>query len=319
MSALQRDFLGRGLDDLSRDASFITATCRRSSRRATSCLTWRECVIVGERGTLVADYGSLERHAPPGRAPTARRYVGCRGDRQGGAADGATSASASSFAGVPRGVRRPRGESRFRRPAGVRALAVVEAPGGRRDRHERRSFSSAGARVQRGPTWITRISNRAKPMHGGREGRAERRPGSREQVELGGQRSERHHGARRGARHQRRQPGHEHRPDSRRGGRVGRSVGRASRRAGQPGGRRPLDGGRGVHLHARAQVELLERLLTEEREAIARNPDRQAAITARCSCLRNGLRPWKAAEAICRQATRDPEQALGIYSRAVLG
>jgi VIT family protein len=34
--------------------------------------------------------------------------------------------------------------------------------------------------------------------------------------------------------------------------------------------------------------------------------------------LRNGLDP-KAAEAICRQASRDPEQALGIYSRAVLG
>jgi len=56
--ALQRDFLGRGLDDLSVtivhygevpaivEASYFTPG------------TWRECVIVGERGTLVADYGT---------------------------------------------------------------------------------------------------------------------------------------------------------------------------------------------------------------------------------------------------------------------
>jgi predicted dehydrogenase len=58
VSALQRDFLGRGLDDLSVtvvhygdvpavvEASYFTPG------------TWRECVIVGERGTLVADYGT---------------------------------------------------------------------------------------------------------------------------------------------------------------------------------------------------------------------------------------------------------------------
>src|SRR5205823_13107840 len=58
VSALQRDFLGRGLDDLSVtvvhygdvpavvEASYFTPG------------TWRECAIVGERGTLVADYGA---------------------------------------------------------------------------------------------------------------------------------------------------------------------------------------------------------------------------------------------------------------------
>jgi hypothetical protein len=55
----------------------------------------------------------------------------------------------------------------------------------------------------------------------------------------------------------------------------------------------------GEYISMRAQVELLERLLTEEREAIARNPDRQAAIL-RDVLLRNGLDP-KAAEAICRR------------------
>ena len=97
---------------------------------------------------------------------------------------------------------------------------------------------------------------------------------------------------------------------------VGRPLGGAARRSGQPGGRRVLDGGRGIHL-MRAQVELLERLLTEEREAIARNPDRQAAIV-REVLVRDGLDP-NAADAICRQASRDPERALGIYSRAALG
>jgi len=58
VSALQRDFLGRGLDDLSVtvvhygdvpavvEASYFTPG------------TWRECVIVGERGALVADYAA---------------------------------------------------------------------------------------------------------------------------------------------------------------------------------------------------------------------------------------------------------------------
>ena len=58
VSALQRDFLGRGMDDLSVtlvhygdvpavvEASYFTPG------------TWRECVVVGDRGTLVADYAA---------------------------------------------------------------------------------------------------------------------------------------------------------------------------------------------------------------------------------------------------------------------
>jgi len=46
------------------------------------------------------------------------------------------------------------------------------------------------------------------------------------------------------------------------------------------------------------QVELLERLLNEERKAIARNPDRQAVIL-REVLLRDGIDPT-AAEASCR-------------------
>lgn len=58
VSALQRDYLGRGLDDLvwavvhygdipaMIEASYFTPG------------TWRDCVIVGERGALVADYGT---------------------------------------------------------------------------------------------------------------------------------------------------------------------------------------------------------------------------------------------------------------------
>ncbi len=58
VSAVQRDFLGRGLDDLSVtvvhygdvpvivEASYFTPG------------TWRECVVVGERGALVADYAT---------------------------------------------------------------------------------------------------------------------------------------------------------------------------------------------------------------------------------------------------------------------
>jgi len=46
----------------------------------------------------------------------------------------------------------------------------------------------------------------------------------------------------------------------------------------------------GEYISMRAQVELLERLLTEEREAIARNPAREAAIL-REVLLRDGIDP----------------------------
>jgi len=54
VSAMQRDFLGRELDDLS------LAVVHYGDVPANYFVpgTWRDCVIVGERGALVADYGS---------------------------------------------------------------------------------------------------------------------------------------------------------------------------------------------------------------------------------------------------------------------
>jgi predicted dehydrogenase len=58
VSALQRDYLGRGLDDMSMTTveygdvpAFVEANYFVPG-------TWRECVIVGQRGSLVADYGA---------------------------------------------------------------------------------------------------------------------------------------------------------------------------------------------------------------------------------------------------------------------
>jgi predicted dehydrogenase len=58
ISAVQRDYLGRGLDDLSWTVvrygdipAFVEANYFVPG-------TWRECVIVGERGALVADYAT---------------------------------------------------------------------------------------------------------------------------------------------------------------------------------------------------------------------------------------------------------------------
>ena len=58
VSAVQRDFLGRGLDDL----SFVTVSYGDVPVVIEANYfvpgTQRECVIVGERGSLVADYGA---------------------------------------------------------------------------------------------------------------------------------------------------------------------------------------------------------------------------------------------------------------------
>jgi UDP-N-acetylglucosamine 3-dehydrogenase len=58
VSAVQRDFLGRGLDDL----SVVTVTYGDVPVVIEADYfvpgTHRECVIVGERGSLVADYGA---------------------------------------------------------------------------------------------------------------------------------------------------------------------------------------------------------------------------------------------------------------------
>jgi UDP-N-acetylglucosamine 3-dehydrogenase len=58
VAALQRDFLGRGLDDLS--VTIVHYGDIPAIVEADYFVpgTWRECVIVGERGSLVADYGA---------------------------------------------------------------------------------------------------------------------------------------------------------------------------------------------------------------------------------------------------------------------
>ncbi len=73
----------------------------------------------------------------------------------------------------------------------------------------------------------------------------------------------------------------------------------------------------GEWVSMRAQVELLERLLAEERAAIASDPARERAI------LQDAMQRAGFDEASCARATdglfRDPERALRVYSRAVLG
>src|SRR5215468_9734451 len=58
VSALQRDFLGRGLDDLSVTVVHYGDVPAIVEASYFPPGTWRECMIVGERGSLVADYGA---------------------------------------------------------------------------------------------------------------------------------------------------------------------------------------------------------------------------------------------------------------------
>ncbi len=58
VSAVQRDYLGRGLDDLSVTAVEYGDIPAIVEANYFVPGTWRECVIVGERGSLVADYSS---------------------------------------------------------------------------------------------------------------------------------------------------------------------------------------------------------------------------------------------------------------------
>src|SRR3972149_4488334 len=57
VTALQRDYLGRGLDDLSVAIVFYGETPAVVEANYFTPGTWRDCVLVGERGALVADYG----------------------------------------------------------------------------------------------------------------------------------------------------------------------------------------------------------------------------------------------------------------------
>ena len=68
--------------------------------------THRECVIVGERGALVADYRRLHRDAPRRRAPPARGCLGRDRHREGRAGRRGAGAAAAGAGDVPRGLPR---------------------------------------------------------------------------------------------------------------------------------------------------------------------------------------------------------------------
>jgi predicted dehydrogenase len=126
VSALQRDYLGRGLDDLSWAVVHYGDIPALIEANYFVPGTWRECVLVGERGALVADYATsvvtlhlgehLERDGaweavetgkeelPTGRAEPLQLELRAFLDACGGRAPNPVPAS-----------------------AGVRALAVVEA------------------------------------------------------------------------------------------------------------------------------------------------------------------------------------------------
>jgi len=73
----------------------------------------------------------------------------------------------------------------------------------------------------------------------------------------------------------------------------------------------------GEYISMRAQVELLERLLEEEREAIRTDPQRERTIL-QATMEQHGFNQATAA-ATTKDLFRDPEQALTVYARAVLG
>jgi predicted dehydrogenase len=58
VSAVQRDFLGRGLDDVSWTIVHYGEIPAVIEASYFAPGAWRDCVIVGERGALVADYGA---------------------------------------------------------------------------------------------------------------------------------------------------------------------------------------------------------------------------------------------------------------------
>ena len=57
VAALQRDYLGRGLDDMAVATVFYGDIPTVVEANYFVPGTWRDCVIVGERGAIVADYG----------------------------------------------------------------------------------------------------------------------------------------------------------------------------------------------------------------------------------------------------------------------
>jgi vacuolar iron transporter family protein len=73
----------------------------------------------------------------------------------------------------------------------------------------------------------------------------------------------------------------------------------------------------GEYISMRAQVELLDRLLVDAREAIRTDPAREQEVL-QDTMQRHGF-DEATARAATRDLSRDPERALIVYSRAVLG
>jgi VIT1/CCC1 family predicted Fe2+/Mn2+ transporter len=73
----------------------------------------------------------------------------------------------------------------------------------------------------------------------------------------------------------------------------------------------------GEYVSMRAQVELLERLLNDELQAMQADPERERAVI-RDTLEHHGFEP-ETAERASRELARNVDRALAVYSRAVLG
>lgn len=126
VSAVQRDYLGRGLDDASWTIVHYGEIPTMIEANYFTPGTWRDCVIVGERGALVADYA----------ASTVTLHLGAHLDR-GGAWEAVETAKEELTTGREEPLRLElqafldacagRGPNLVPASDGVRALAVVEA------------------------------------------------------------------------------------------------------------------------------------------------------------------------------------------------
>lgn len=126
VSALQRDYLGRGIDDMAVAIVFYGDIPTVVEANYFVPGTWRDCVIVGERGALVADYGTstvtlhLGEHLKRGEAwealDTGKEELPARGEEP-------LKLELAAFLDACAG----RAPNPVPAIAGVRALAVVEA------------------------------------------------------------------------------------------------------------------------------------------------------------------------------------------------
>ena len=126
VSAIQRDYLGRGLDDLSWTVVYYGDIPAVVEANYFVPGIWRDCVIVGERGALVADYGAsvvtlhlgehLKRDETWEAVETGKEELPTRRDEP-------LRLELQSFLAACSGL----GPNQVPASDGVRALAVVEA------------------------------------------------------------------------------------------------------------------------------------------------------------------------------------------------